>query len=59
MSLDLGIDEVLSTTRSVRRRLDLTRPVDLETIRECLDLAVQAPTRQAYLRYEFLPVYFR
>jgi nitroreductase len=34
---------LLTTTRSVRRRLDLTRPVDVETILECLDIALQAP----------------
>jgi nitroreductase len=43
-SLDLGPDELLSTTRSVRRRLDLTRPVDPTLIKQCLDLAQQAPS---------------
>ena len=38
------IDEVLATTRSVRRRLDLTRPVPDEVLLECIDLAEQAPT---------------
>jgi nitroreductase len=38
------IDWLLSTTRTVRRRLDLTRPVDRAVVRECLDLALQAPT---------------
>lgn len=42
--LDLGPDELLSTTRSVRKRLDLTRPVEPELIRECIDIATQAPT---------------
>ena len=42
--LDLTPDQLLSTTRSVRKRLDLTRPVEPELIRECLELAVQAPT---------------
>ena len=42
--LDLSPDELLSTTRSVRRRLDLTRPVDLALIEQCLDLAQQAPS---------------
>jgi nitroreductase len=42
--LDLSIDELLTTTRSVRKRLDLTRPVEAEVIRECLSLALQAPT---------------
>lgn len=42
--LSLGPDELLSTTRSVRKRLDLTRPVEPELLRECIDLATQAPT---------------
>src|SRR3954463_7914526 len=37
-------DELLSTTRAIRRRLDLDRPVPREVIEECLTLAVQAPT---------------
>ena len=37
-------DELLSTTRAVRKRLDLTREVPREVINECLELAVQAPT---------------
>jgi nitroreductase len=41
---ELSIDEVLTTTRSVRRRLDLERPVDPALLRECLALAVQAPS---------------
>ena len=39
-----AVDEVLSTTRAVRRRLDLTRPVEREVVLDCLRLAVQAPT---------------
>ena len=42
--LDLSIDALLTTTRSVRKRLDLSRPVEPEVIRECLELALQAPT---------------
>lgn len=37
-------DHLLSTTRAVRRRLDLERPVEPAVILECLRLAVQAPT---------------
>jgi nitroreductase len=37
-------DELLSTTRAVRRRLDLERPVDPQVILECVALAQQAPT---------------
>ncbi|MBJ7397458.1 MAG: hypothetical protein RL353_288 [Actinomycetota bacterium] len=44
MKLDLTIDEVLSTTRSVRKRLDFDRPVEREIVEECLNLALQAPT---------------
>ena len=40
----LSPDELLSTTRSVRKRLDLQRPVPIELVRECLQVAVQAPT---------------
>ena len=44
MHLQLTPDELLSTTRAVRKRLDLTRPVPRELIVECLELAQQAPT---------------
>ena len=45
MPFDLAqTDELLATTRAVRKRLDLDRPVPREVILECLRLAVQAPT---------------
>ncbi|MGK5115730.1 MULTISPECIES: nitroreductase family protein [unclassified Geodermatophilus] len=44
MTLPLTPDELLTTTRAVRRRLDLTRPVPLELVRECLEIALQAPS---------------
>ncbi len=44
MRLDLTADEVLTTTRSVRKRLDFDRPVEREVLRECLDIALQSPT---------------
>src|SRR5215831_17191390 len=45
MDIDINqIDEVLATTRAVRRRLDLTRPVDNQVLLDCIDLAEQAPT---------------
>lgn len=37
-------DELLTTTRAVRRRLDLDRPVPLALVRECLEIALQAPS---------------
>ena len=45
MSMDLGtIDHLLTTTRSVRKRLDFDRPVDRAVVEECLEIALQAPT---------------
>ena len=45
MELDpAAIDHVLATTRAVRRRLDLERPVDNQVLLDCIDLAEQAPT---------------
>jgi nitroreductase len=44
-NLDLAtVDHLLSTTRAVRRRLDLKRPVEREVILECIALAQQTPT---------------
>jgi nitroreductase len=44
MTLNLSVDDVLTTTRSVRKRLDLEKPVPREVLLECLELALQAPT---------------
>ena len=55
--MDLAsIDHLLTTTRSVRKRLDLSRPVDLETVQQCIDLAVQAPDGGNLGSYHFLVV---
>lgn len=43
MKLDLTFDEVLTTTRAVRKRLDVSRSVPRAVLEECLDLALQAP----------------
>ncbi|MET0811787.1 MAG: nitroreductase family protein [Microbacterium sp.] len=42
--LPLDPDQLLTTTRSVRKRLDLEKPVPLEIVREALEVALQAPT---------------
>jgi nitroreductase len=45
MFLDLETaDKLLTTTRSVRKRLDLARPVEPEVIERCLEIAAQAPS---------------
>src|SRR5258708_8598643 len=43
-TLDLSPDELLTTTRAGRKRLDFERPVPLDVVRECIDVATQAPT---------------
>ena len=43
-TLPLTPDELLTTTRSVRKRLDLTRDVPIDLVRECLEVALQAPS---------------
>jgi nitroreductase len=37
-------DQLLTTTRSVRKRLDFSRPVPREVVERCLEIALQAPT---------------
>ena len=54
--LDLSSDELLSTTRTVRRRLDLDRPVDRGLIEACLQLAVQAPSSVNSQTWHFVVV---
>jgi len=54
--LPLSPDELLSTTRSVRKRLDFSRPVEPEVIRQCLELAVQAPTSENQQSWHFVVV---
>jgi nitroreductase len=56
MVLTLTPDELLTTTRSVRRRLDFTRPVEPEVVRECLRLALQAPNGGNRQRWRWLVV---
>ena len=51
-----SVDKLLTTTRSVRKRLDLDRPVDLGVIRECIDIAFQAPTGTNAQNWSFVVV---
>jgi nitroreductase len=54
--LPLSPDELLSTTRAVRKRLDLSRPVEREVLEECLALAQQAPTGSNRQDWQFVVV---
>jgi len=45
MTIDrVATDKLLTTTRPVRKRLDLTREVEPQVIQDCIDIAMQAPT---------------
>lgn len=52
--LGLSADEVLTTTRAVRRRLDLTRPVPRDLIQEAVNVATQAPTGRNQQQWDFI-----
>lgn len=54
--LPLDPDELLTTTRAVRKRLDLERPLDLEIVMECLEVAMQAPTGSNTQGWHFVVV---
>lgn len=56
MKLHLSADEVLTTTRAVRKRLDFERPVEDDIIMECLDIALQSPTGSNSQNWLFLVV---
>jgi nitroreductase len=55
--LDLAtVDRLLTTTRSVRRRLDLDQAVALDDVRQCLEIAQQAPTGSNNRSYRWIVV---
>ena len=54
--LDLSPDELLSTTRAVRKRMDFERPVDPALVRECIEMAAQAPTGSNAQGWHFVVV---
>jgi nitroreductase len=56
LKLDLTPDELLSTTRAVRKRLDLERPVERDVLIECLKLAQQAPAASNRQHWHFVVV---
>ena len=52
--LGLSADEVLTTTRSVRKRLDFDRPVAREIVTECIEIAHQSPSGSNSMRWRWL-----
>ena len=54
--LPLDPDQLLSTTRAVRKRLDFSRPVDDEVIRECVAMAMQSPSGSNNMTMQFVIV---
>jgi len=54
--VELTPDELLTTTRAVRRRLDLTRQVERELVAECVAIAMQAPNAGNRQKLHFVVV---
>ena len=54
--LDLTPDELLTTTRAVRKRLDMSRPVPDDVVRECVAAAMQAPSGSNNMSMQFVVV---
>jgi nitroreductase len=53
-SAALSVEEALTTTRAVRKRLDFSRPVPREVLLECLEVALQAPTGSNRQGWQFV-----
>ena len=55
-NLKLSADELLTTTRAVRKRMDFDRPVSMEAIKECLTIGLQAPSGSNSQGWHFIVV---
>ena len=53
MDLDT-VDHLLTTTHSVKKRLDFTRPVEPEVIERCIEIALHSPTGANYQGWHFM-----
>lgn len=56
-TLNLSAEELLATTRAVRQRLDFDKPVSPELIKECIEIATQAPTGGNTQGWQFVAVF--
>lgn len=54
--LPLTPDELLTTTRAVRKRLDLSRPVERDIVEECISIGLQAPSGSNRQAWQWVPV---
>lgn len=54
--LPLDADQLLTTTRAVRKRLDFSRPVDDQIVRECVEIAMQSPSGSNNMTMQFVVV---
>ena len=54
--LELTPDELLTTTRAVRKRLDFDRPVPDDLVRECVEIAMQSPSGSNNMTMNFVVV---
>ena len=54
--MSLTPDELLTTTRAVRKRLDLSRPVERDLIEECIAIGLQAPSGSNRQAWQWVPV---
>ncbi len=55
--MDLAtVDKLLTTTHTVRKRLDFERAVEPEIIQQCLEIAIQAPTASNGQAWAFMVV---
>ncbi len=55
--MDLAsVDHALTTTRSVRKRLDFSRPIEPKVIEECIEIALQAPSGSNRQGWHFMVV---
>ena len=54
--LPLTPDELLTTTRAVRKRLDLSRAVERDIVEECIAIALQAPSGSNRQAWQWVPV---
>ena len=51
-----NFDHIMTTTRSVRKRLDFAKPIDRKVIEECIDIALQAPSGSNRQGWHFMVV---